>query len=54
MASFHLGWMRTDTGGDHADISPEESAHGLVWQFDFMSLAQTGGFYNYDGKPLPM
>ena len=54
MASFHLGWVRTDMGGDHADISPEESAHGLVWQFDFMSLAQTGGFYNYDGKPLPM
>jgi NAD(P)-dependent dehydrogenase (short-subunit alcohol dehydrogenase family) len=54
VASFHPGWVRTDMGGDHADISPEESAHGLVQQFDSMSLAQTGGFFNYDGKPLPM
>jgi NAD(P)-dependent dehydrogenase (short-subunit alcohol dehydrogenase family) len=54
VASFHPGWVRTDMGGDHADISPEESAHGLVQQFDSMSLVQTGGFFNYDGKPLPM
>ncbi|GAB5468625.1 MAG: SDR family oxidoreductase [Rhodospirillales bacterium] len=51
--ALHPGWVRTDMGGEAADISPEESAEGL---FEIMTTATTemnGGFFSYDGQPLP-
>ena len=41
-------------GGDQADISPEESAEGLLNQFLNLSMEDTGQFFNYDGKALPL
>lgn len=52
VSSFHPGWVRTDMGGDQADISPEESAEGLLNQFLDLSTEDTGKFFNYDGKSL--
>ena len=54
VTSFHPGWVRTDMGGDQADISPEESAEGLLNQFLNLSMEDTGQFFNYDGKALPL
>ena len=54
VASYHPGWVRTDMGGSHADISPEESAEGLMKQFLNLKSNDTGKFFNYDGSVLPL
>ena len=50
---YHPGWVRTDMGGAGADISVAESAAGLSERFDALSLATTGCFLAYDGRPHP-
>lgn len=52
VASIHPGWVRTDMGGSNADISVEESAAGIQRVVDGLTVATTGQFWNYDGKPL--
>jgi NAD(P)-dependent dehydrogenase (short-subunit alcohol dehydrogenase family) len=51
-ASLHPGWVRTEMGGSGADISVEESAAGLLRLIDRLSLSGTGGFFDWQGKPL--
>jgi len=51
---YHPGWVRTDMGGKHADISVDESATGLAQRFDALSLATTGCFETWDGRPHPV
>ena len=53
VAAFHPGWVRTDMGGSSASISPEESAEGLARQIGRLSMADTGAFLNWDGRPHP-
>jgi short-subunit dehydrogenase len=52
VTSFHPGWVRTDMGGEGADISPQESAAALLTRFRNLTLKQSGAFLNYDGKSL--
>jgi len=52
VGTYHPGWVRSDMGGQGADISTDESALGLLDRFDALSLEPTGVFENYDGKPL--
>ena len=54
VTSYHPGWVRTDMGGRFADISPEESAKGLIEQFLNLKKEDTGKFFNYDGNILPL
>jgi NAD(P)-dependent dehydrogenase (short-subunit alcohol dehydrogenase family) len=54
VSSYHPGWVRTDMGGANADISAEESATGLINHFLKLQKSDTGKFFNYDGKPLPL
>ena len=54
VVSFHPGWVRTDMGGVNADISTKESATGLINHFLKLQKSDTGKFFNYDGKPLPL
>ena len=49
----HPGWVRTDMGGGGADISPEESAAGLVALMDRITLKGTGQFFRHDGNVHP-
>ena len=54
VSSYHPGWVRTDMGGKFADISPEDSAKGLLEQFLNLKKEDTGRFFNYDGNVLPL
>ena len=54
VSSYHPGWVRTDMGGKFADISPEESAKGLLEHFLNLKKEDTGKFFNYDGNVLPL
>jgi len=50
---YHPGWVRTDMGGQSADISVAESADGLVARFDALTLDTTGCFETWDGRAHP-
>lgn len=49
----HPGWVRTDMGGAHAEISAEESAGGLFTLIEGLTLAQSGRFWRWDGSEHP-
>ncbi len=48
---YHPGWVRTDMGGGGAAISPEASAAGLAERLGALSVATTGRFETWDGRP---
>lgn len=50
---YHPGWVRTDMGGQSADISVAEAATGLVDRFAELSLETTGCFETWDGRAHP-
>jgi NAD(P)-dependent dehydrogenase (short-subunit alcohol dehydrogenase family) len=47
------GWVQTDMGGPHARISPAESVTKLRRLIDTLGPAQSGKFFNYDGREYP-
>lgn len=51
--SMHPGWVRTDMGGQGADISAEESAAGILRVANGLTLEKSGSFINYDGSEIP-
>ena len=53
VGAYHPGWVRTDMGGQGADISADESAAGLIQRFDALTPATTGCFEFYSGEPIP-
>lgn len=48
----HPGWVRTDMGGPSGLISPEESIAGIRRVIAGLTPADSGRFFNYDGKPI--
>jgi NAD(P)-dependent dehydrogenase (short-subunit alcohol dehydrogenase family) len=47
---YHPGWVRTDMGGDAADITTDEAVAGLAQRFAALSLETTGCFETWDGR----
>ncbi len=50
--SFHPGWVRTDMGGEAADIDAATSIAGMRTVLASVKPADTGSFFNYDGQRL--
>ncbi|MDK9695485.1 MAG: SDR family oxidoreductase [Siculibacillus sp.] len=52
VAVCHPGWVKTEIGGPHAEISPEMSATGLTRIVDRMSLSHSPEFLAWDGSAV--
>ncbi len=50
---FHPGWVKTDMGGSGAPITAKESVESLRSKIATLRPADSGKFFNYDGRPLP-
>jgi NAD(P)-dependent dehydrogenase (short-subunit alcohol dehydrogenase family) len=48
----HPGWVKTDMGGEGAQLSPEQSAAQLLKLIDKFDIASTGKFLAWNGKEL--
>lgn len=48
----HPGWVKTDMGGGNAPMSVDSSCAGLVKFIANLNESHSGGFFQWDGKPL--
>jgi NAD(P)-dependent dehydrogenase (short-subunit alcohol dehydrogenase family) len=53
VAALHPGFVKTDTGGSRAEISPEESVTAMRKIIASLQAENSGQFFNYDGQILP-
>ena len=53
VAVVHPGWVLTDMGGPHALIDTHTSVAGMITVIDQLNPDNSGGFFNYDGAPIP-
>ncbi len=47
------GWVRTDMGGEQAQLSPEESVRGILDTLAPLTAADSGRYLSHDGNELP-
>lgn len=50
---LHPGWVRTRMGGPGGKISVDECVEGQQRILDKLTPAQSGKFFNFDGRELP-
>lgn len=51
--TLHPGWVKTDMGGQGADIDVATSGAGLKKVIDGLTLKDTAKFFNYDASEIP-
>jgi len=54
VVSIAPGWTRTELGGPNAYNSVEDAVAGMRGVIDRLTLDDTGSYWNYDGKRLPL
>ena len=47
------GWVRTDMGGENANLSPAESVSGMLSTLAPLTAKDSGRYLNHDGTELP-
>jgi NAD(P)-dependent dehydrogenase (short-subunit alcohol dehydrogenase family) len=52
-ALIHPGWVKTDMGGPHAELTVEESARGIRQVIDALKPEDSGNFYKWNGEIHP-
>lgn len=50
--SLHPGWVKTDMGGDEAQVPVSTSAAGLKARIDAADMADSGSFRSFDGRRI--
>ncbi|MEL6543221.1 MAG: SDR family oxidoreductase [Myxococcota bacterium] len=53
LALLHPGYVKTDMTGGNGNLSPEESAKGLITQMDALTQERSGVFLHQNGDELP-
>jgi NAD(P)-dependent dehydrogenase (short-subunit alcohol dehydrogenase family) len=53
VAVLHPGWVRTDMGGAKAPLDVETSVQGMRRVIANLTPADSGRFFNHDGRELP-
>jgi len=51
--AFHPGWVKTDMGGEGAELEVDVSVAGLRATLARVGTEANGTFLNYDGTPIP-
>lgn len=50
--SLDPGWVKTDMGGEDADLTPEESVRGMLRVIDGLTRQDNGTFLRWNGRTL--
>ena len=53
VAILHPGWVKTDMGGPHAEISTTESVQQMRNTLEKLTLDNSGNFFEIDGSIIP-
>lgn len=53
VVALHPGWVRTDMGGEGAEIDPQTSVSGLLSVIESLTENTDGAFLDYRGKTVP-
>lgn len=53
VVALHPGWVRTQMGGDQAELDPATSARGLLAVIEGLTAEHDGTLIDYQGQPLP-
>lgn len=53
VAVIHPGWVQTDMGGKEATLNVKDSVEAIRRTIDGIGLAESGQFFNYNGRILP-
>lgn len=50
--SLDPGWVKTDMGGEDADLTPEESVRGMIRVIDGLTRKDNGSYLRWNGRTL--